>query len=1132
MGAGADPDMRIAHGWGTIGLLLLLSGVVRAAPPVEYPIGHARLSLPVPGPGDTLHLPHRLISPRSLRVWQGERSYRLEEDYALAPVEGDLLWLAARPAADSTLQVEYRYLPLDLRGHWGDGTLTPHERGAVIALPGDVRGSGPRRLPPGASLQVGGSKTFSLEFGNRQDVSLSQSLDLSIRGRLAEQVTIRAVLTDRNVPLQPTGTTADLADLDEVLIEVNSPWATLNLGDLTVTEGGFRFLSHRREMEGLALRTGRRDAPRADGAIGRGVGRHETVAFFGQDGKQGPYPLFARADSLMQQSSWDDALMIAGSERVWLDGVRLQRGEDRDYTVDYSTGGLYFTVRRPIFARSEIRVDMQVRRGVFDRGYAWLSAGLGDSTRGFSVAWLREEDDPSSSATIPLGEQERQVLAAAGDSSGAALEGGVHAVTPGEGRYSLVEGDTLATAIFVWDVDATGLRHGTYEVTFTLVGDEEGDYEIDTVQSAVAGENVYVYVGRKLGMYLPGRPLPLPESLDVMALRGALDLGGGLRLAGEGALSLHDQNILSGRDDGDNAGGAVEASGRWRAAEAFGGRADLIELHGRFREVAARFASAEPLEKAFYHREWNASANQMNGRGRQGAAGITLRPGQGFELLTEFESVRGSESFSAERWQGRIRRAGRITALAEGSLGESESNASPGRERRGSARLGWQDAFEAEIGGDWEDLRRGEAGAASGRCAQVLQARVSSGRLLPWVRGTLLHRTRRDDQITASRRQEASRTHLTQAEGEVSGERGLAHLRYARTLTEAADGRESRSDLADWIGSYRIADGVFSGEWRGRLTVEEAALLEERLFYMGAGGGHYDSLGHYVGTGDYDLYYARGDSSDLETELESALRVAGRPFAALGEAWQRIEGSSYAKLQLGTPQAVGALLGDLGALLTGADPARRYDALWRNEVTWKAPQGRPTPRLRVEQRRQTQRNISGFVRERRQDRIDLDTRWQVRPTLQTRLELSSEIEREGVRSGPRETSYDQREERRLALEGRWRFRAPLSVKVGGEVVGEVFDPSATTRDHYVAELGALADFRRRGRVEITLIRRWIEQNAAAGGAFLLDRPGWKLTINGSLRLKGGFTWSLWVRVEEDEGERTITTGRMEARAFF
>lgn len=1108
--------------------LLLLGGGAGAA---RYPIGDAHLARPAPSPGDTLHLPHRLISASSLRVWQGDRAYRLDTDYLLAPVEGDLIWIASQASADSTLQIAYRYLPLDVRGHWGGATLGP--AGAADGAPYELpSGRSSRRLPPGASLQVGGSKTFSLEFGNRRDVNLSQSLDLSIRGRLAEDVTVRAVLTDRNVPLQPAGSTTELADLDEVLIEVSSPWATLNLGDLSVAERDFRFLSHQRDMEGLLLRTGRRDAPHADGAIGRGVGRHETVEFFGRDAKQGPYPLFARADSLTRQSSWDDALMVAGSERVWLDGVRLERGEDRDYTIDYSTGELYFTARNPISSRSEIRVDMQVRRGVFDRGYTWLSAGLGDSTRSFAVAWLREEDDPSSSATIPLGDAEREVLAAAGDSAGAALEGGVRAVGPGEGRYSLVEGDTLATAIFVWDVDATGIRHGAYEVTFTLVGEEEGDYDIDTVKSALAEETVYVYVGRKLGAYLPGRPLPLPATLDVMALRGGFDAGGGLRIAGEGALSFHDQNTLSGRDDGDNVGRAIHATGRWRAAEVFGGRADLLEIHGRFRDVGARFTPAEPLERAFYHREWNASAAEMNGRGRQGAAGISVRPGRGFLLATEWEKVRGSNAFTGERWLGRVQRSGRIHLLAEGTLGETSSEATPGRERRGRARLGWRERFEAEIGGDWEDLRRGEAQAESGRYRQILEARVSSGKLLGWARGTLLHRTRRDDQISGGKREEVSRTHLTQAAGELSSERGLAHVSYARTRTETVDGSETRSDLADWVGTYRSAEGVFSGEWRGRLTVEEASLLEERLFYMGTGGGHYDSLGHYVGTGDYDLYYARGDSSDLETELENTLRIAGQPFAALGESWQRLEAASYAKLQLGTPEAASALLRDLGGLLSGSGPARRYDALWRNEVTYKAPAGRPTPRLRIEQRRQIQRNVSGFERERREDRIDLDTRWQVRPTLQARLELSREAERQGVGTAGEERAHDERDERRAALEGRWRFLAPLSAKLGGEIVHERFDPSSTQRDHYIAELGALADFHRRGRLEVTLVRRWIEQSGSAGGAFLLNRPGWKLTINGSLRLKGGFTTTLWLRIEEDEGERTITTGRMEARAFF
>ncbi|MCK4306355.1 MAG: hypothetical protein KAY24_19090, partial [Candidatus Eisenbacteria sp.] len=694
-------------------------------------IGEAEILLPVPDPGDTLKLPHRLVSPCQLRVTQESTVFQVGRDYRLDPVAGQLFWLGARPTRASPLRVRYRYLPLAIAGYWERVRWAASPETLTIAsLPTEPEPS----LPPGARLQVGGSKTFSLEFGNRQDVDFSQSLDLTIRGQLAEQVEIRAILTDRNMPLQPEGTTAELTDLDQVLIEVTSPWGELRLGDLSVREEGFRFLAHQRAMEGLLLRAGRPVGPHGAGALGRGLGQPRSKQFFGESGKQGPYQMLPNRSSL-------DALMVAGSERIWLDGVRLRRGEDADYRIDYSAAEVWFTARHPITAASEVRVDFQVRAGAFERNYYWLSAGAGDTEAGLAVAWLREQDDPENSPTISLDAEERSALSAAGDSATAALEGGVHWVGPGEGPYELVESDTLETDVFLYLGEQDGVYLGSYEVTFSGVGAGKGDYRDSTL---VDGTIIYVYVGRKQGTYLPGRRLPLPEAHDLLALRAAGDLGYGLNLSAESAISWHDRNILSSRDDGDNVGAALTAQGTWGLAELVGGRPDLAQLRFRYRGVQQEFSSSEPLDEAFYYRRWNAPAEILDGRDQRGALGLRLRPWKSVALDGEFERLEAPKGFSGRRWHLLSQRTGRLHALAELWLGQSRCDAAPGTEQRRRARLGWSDQVELEACYDAEDLRRGDGHTEQGESYDQLSLRLASGRLAPWLYASALTRVRWD----------------------------------------------------------------------------------------------------------------------------------------------------------------------------------------------------------------------------------------------------------------------------------------------------------------------------------------------------------------------------------------------------
>ena len=703
----------------------------------EYRAGGVEARFALPAPGDTLRLAHRRISSASLSVRLGDRRFEPDVDYRLLAWPGEIIWLAtvraaagdslSSPTAGDSLLVTYRYLPLPLTGFWGRRLAAMPETLAASSVPVVAE----RGLPPGARLDIGGSKTFSVEFGNRRDAKLEQSLDLTVRGQLAENVKVRAVLTDRATPLQPEGTTAELSDLDQVLIEVDAPRAALRLGDVSTEQRGFTFVQHRREMEGLTLRAGKEGGARGTGAFGRGLGRHLSLQFFGEDGKQGPYRLLTRLPdgASGERRPGEDAIVVAASERVWLDGVRLQRGEDADYTIDYDSGELWFTPRRPIGSVSEIRVDLQAREGAFDRDYTALTATSGDSALGASVAWVHEQDDAERSAAAGLTDAEADLLHLAGDRPDA-VGGGV---TPDSlGDYALVEADSVEAPFFLFvreepDPERYGSR---FDVTFSDVGEGEGDY---TRAVSGLGATYFAYAGRKHGRYLPGRRLPLPERRDVVALRAGGPLGGGLSLEAEGALSQYDRNTLSSIDDGDNQGGALSVKGDWLLARLWGGRPDLVELTFQGRSVQRDFSSPEPLSDPFEYRHWNASADSLlDGRDRRGAVGLIVRPLEGTSVAGDWEKLSTPGGFDGDRWHLGAARRGRISADADLWEARTEEAGTPGRTRRVRGNAGWNGAWGLGAGFESEELLRGDAGAESGTAFDRV---VVNGTMAPVVSG-------------------------------------------------------------------------------------------------------------------------------------------------------------------------------------------------------------------------------------------------------------------------------------------------------------------------------------------------------------------------------------------------------------
>ena len=76
-----------------------------------------------------------------------------------------------------------------------------------------------------------------------------------------------------------------------------------------------------------------------------------------------------------------DIAILSGTEKVWLNGERVKRGQNYDYTIDYSSSEIYFTPKRLIDFDTDIFVEYQYSDFNYQKGFRGITLknNLGNS---------------------------------------------------------------------------------------------------------------------------------------------------------------------------------------------------------------------------------------------------------------------------------------------------------------------------------------------------------------------------------------------------------------------------------------------------------------------------------------------------------------------------------------------------------------------------------------------------------------------------------------------------------------------------------------------------------------------------------------------------------------------------------
>jgi hypothetical protein len=364
-------------------------------------------------------------------------------------------------------------------------------------------------------LTRSGSISRGISIGNNQDAVVNSSLNLQIAGKIAGNIEILAAITDENIPVQAEGNTQQLQEFDRVFIQLNNDKHKLIAGDYDVRNPDGYFMRYFKKSQGglysyteTIQREGK--APlQVSGGLGAAVSRGKFArnVINGIESNQGPYRLRGAENELF-------IVVMSNSERVFIDGQKLDRGQDRDYIIDYNTAEVTFTTRRLINKDLRIVVEFQYADRNYARTLLTGFAAVKSEKLQAGINLYSEQDSKNQPLQQDLTAEDKAILAAAGDSLQLAFSTSGDSVAFNVNETLYARFDTTVNAILYSGVYVYSSNPDSayFRVSFSNVGAGKGDY---IAVDGVANGRIYKWIapvnGVSQGSYAPITLLVSPK---------------------------------------------------------------------------------------------------------------------------------------------------------------------------------------------------------------------------------------------------------------------------------------------------------------------------------------------------------------------------------------------------------------------------------------------------------------------------------------------------------------------------------------------------------------------------------------------------------------------------------------------
>ncbi len=559
--------------------------------------------------------------------------------YAVNPLRSVIVLKSGAFTQGDTLWLTYRRLPVSL--------ATPYFNKDILKMEAsEVSRNNPFSFVPGLKtddpfntkgLNKNGSISRGLSFGNNQDLVVNSNLNLQLSGNLTDDIEVLAAISDNNIPFQAEGNTQQLQEFDKVFIQLTKERYKLIAGDFVLSRPPSYFLNYLKKSQGASFSayiTPEQSKRQHQVSVSAGVskGKFARNRIQGIEGNQGPYRLTGADNELF-------IIILSGTERVYIDGVLMKRGQEYDYTIDYNTAEIRFTTRQLITKDKRIVVEFDYSERSYSRSLIQVGDQYTTERLNFTFNVFSEQDNRNKPLLQELREDEKQLLREVGDSLQEALALNIDTVEFSGSEVLYMQRDTLINnllyeRVFVY---STNPELAQYRLGFSNVGQGRGNYR--QVASAANGK-VFEWIapvdGIRQGAYEPVRLLITPKKKQMVTSSVEYRFNHGLKAGVEAALSNNDLNAFSSLHSSNDIGNAtklfIEKFSRIDSSR-------FLVTGANYERVDRYFSPFDRFRNVEFDRDWNLPVNAaFHDNQHLSAAHATFRNRKGSEVGYRFNS--------------------------------------------------------------------------------------------------------------------------------------------------------------------------------------------------------------------------------------------------------------------------------------------------------------------------------------------------------------------------------------------------------------------------------------------------------------------------------------------------------------